>query len=336
MATQTDKTLTKLDVGAVGSSTPLSKGDKRVATSPLDTADVDSKKLRQFSGGSLPPLMDDGEPTTIGRSANLLSEPMVPSDIVKIAAELHALMLPEMAALITNQLPDIKKIVTESTDTLSAEIRALRNENAQLRSDNAKLRQDLDNLSKRVDKAESDNDALEQYQRRNIVRISGVPETEGENTDEFVIKLADELSADMSPSDIDRSHRVGKPKTGGPKPRHRDIIVKFTSYNARQRLYLKRKNLRESMNRDMNRIFINEDLTKPRSKLLYDSRSLVRVKLLKNAYSTDGKIFVRDNNDERHMIKTCSDILKFGDPDEARRRLTTVAGSRGPLNVGTE
>ena len=73
----------------------------------------------------------------------------------------QSLMLPEMAALIKSQLPDIKIIAKESTDTLSMEIKALRMENAKLCADNAKLREDVDKLTNRVDKAETENDALE-------------------------------------------------------------------------------------------------------------------------------------------------------------------------------
>ena len=121
-------------------------------------------------------------------------------------------------SLIKSQLPDIKIIVKESTDTLSMEIKALRMENAKLCADNAKLREDVDKLTNRVDKAETENDAFEQYTRRNNVRISGVPELEGEYTVEAVIKIANELQTHIGPSDIDRSDRVGKPKASDPSP----------------------------------------------------------------------------------------------------------------------
>ena len=300
-----------------------------MASSPLESDDSDLKKQRHISGGSRTYLLEEGETTGDHSTVHLLSQPMAPTDIISIAAELQSLMLPEMAALIKNQLPDIKKIVKESTDTLSMEIKALREENAKLRADNSKLREDVDKLTQRVDMAETENDALEQYTRRNSVRISGVPEGEGEDTDEEVIRIANELQIHIGPSDIDRSHRIGKPKASGPKPRHRDIIVKFAAYNARQRVYLKRMDLRGSENEDMKGIFINEDLTKLRSKLLFDARSLVRANMLKSAYSADGKIFVRDNGEVRHMIKTYTDILKFGNPDEARKIVAEKARVRG-------
>ena len=81
--------------------------------------------------------------------------------------------------------------------------------------------------------AGGNNDALEQYTRRNSVRISGYPEQANENIDEIVLTIAGVIDVQLLPSDIDRSHRVGKTgKTTG-KPRHRDIILKVATYNAR-------------------------------------------------------------------------------------------------------
>ena len=82
----------------------------------------------------------------------------------------------------------------------------------------------------------------------------------------------------IGPSDIDRSHRIGKPKVSGPKPRHRVIIVHFATY--RHRVYFKLMDLRDSENEDMKGMFINEDLTKLRSKLLFHARSLARTNML--------------------------------------------------------
>ena len=325
MSSDTSKSCkTKLNVGSVGASTPLSKGDKREASSPLDAADTDSKKIRHHSSASNTSLMDDNDDAS---TVHVLSQPIHPLDIVNIAKELHALMLPEMANIIKSQLPDIQKIVKESTDTLSSEIQALRDENAKLSAENTKLWGDVEKLTTRITKAENDNDALEQYTRRNSLPISGIPETEHENTDTLVYKLANQLNSYIGPTDIDRSHRVGKPKNGG---RHRDIIVKFATYNARQKLYQNRMDLRNSEDEVAKGIFINEDLTKIRSKLLYDSRTLVRVDKLKSAYSSDGKIFVRDLKDDRHLIKTGADILKFGDPEEVKKILAARVKAKTP------
>ena len=320
--------------------TPSSKSyNKREATSPLYSEVLLHKKPnRQDSADSsisdIESVVDmadiadknnirvDGTQADGDEAVHVMSQPMNPSDIIKIATELRSIMLPEMKALLDGMMPDIKQIVAEAvkeaTNTLSAEVQELKRENQQLVKNNH-------DLERRVVQLELDSDALEQYSRRNTIRISGLPEVPSEDTDGAVLAIARELDVSLTPSDIDRSHRVGRiddNRASGSGRRSRDIIVKFATYNARQRLYVKRKNLRQT--ESLKNIFINEDLTKKRSKLLYDARCLVRTKKLKSAYASDGKIFVRDNLDHRHLIRGDADLLVFIDQRESR---TELAGS---------
>ena len=85
-------------------------------------------------------------------------------------------------------------------------------------------------------------DESEQYSRRNCVRISKIPERPDEDTDKLVRNIAETLNIHMSLSDIDRSHRICR---SGTKP-HRDIIVKFAIYRARERLFMNRKQLKDT------------------------------------------------------------------------------------------
>ena len=82
--------------------------------------------------------------------------------------------------------------------------------------------------------------------------------------------------------------------------------MKFATYNARRRLVNVRKSLRDRQ--DMKHIYINEDLTKTRSKMMYDARCFVRVDQLKSAYVSDGKIFIRNNQEERRLIACAGDL----------------------------
>ena len=70
-------------------------------------------------------------------------------------------------------------------------------------------------------------DSLEQYSRRNNVRISGIPESTGaaENADPVVKKVGEAIGVAVTDEMIDRSRCVGKPGKMG-----RDILVKLTSY----------------------------------------------------------------------------------------------------------
>ena len=86
---------------------------------------------------------------------------------------------------------------------------------------------------------------------------------------ELVLKVANKAAVNIQLSDIDRFHRVG-PIRGGKCA----IIVKVTSYRARQQLFAIKKNLRKIEHyRD---VCINEDLTARRGNLLFTACHLVR------------------------------------------------------------
>ena len=95
----------------------------------------------------------------------------------------------------------------------------------------------------------------------------------------------------LNPEDISRSHRVGQPVNDG-KPR--PVLVKFTSYRARQKLFLKRSKLKGAKGVNAN-VYINEDLCKARADLAYKARTARRQKLIADTWVFDGEVFVKDS-----------------------------------------
>ena len=146
---------------------------------------------------------------------------------------------------------------------------------------------DLESALDKIKKLTYEQNKQEQYSRRNCVRVYGVKESPKENTDALICQIAKEnLSVDLEPKHIDRSHRVGRQrepvKSAGPvKPR--PIIVKLTSYKYRQLLITNRRSLKNTG------MGIQEDLTDINSKLLAEARHHVKVDA---AWSSDGRIFV--------------------------------------------
>lgn len=158
----------------------------------------------------------------------------------------------------------------------------------------------------------SNLNSLEQYTRRNNIRIFGVAEQRDENTDQLVSQVAEKLGVRVAPTDIDRSHRVGPPPSqdhayadalrstsGKSKHKARPIIVKFTSYKIKKAIMNERRKLKGS------KTVIAEDLTKSNARLLtaaYTNRNTTA------AWSIDGRIFavVKDaNNREKKKVITC-------------------------------
>lgn len=71
---------------------------------------------------------------------------------------------------------------------------------------------------------------LEQYSRRNNIRIFGVPEEINENTEEKLLALfTTNLKVTLPPYAIDRVHRIGRPQN---RTSPRAIIVKFSNYTS--------------------------------------------------------------------------------------------------------
>ena len=146
-------------------------------------------------------------------------------------------------------------------------------------------------------------DQAEQYSRRNNLRISGYVEDNNENTDDIVMKMASDIGCDLQLSEIDRSHRVGKPDAA--RTKQREILVKFTSYRARQKLYKRRTELKD---KGYNGVFLNEDLTKLRSKVLFEARKVVKADCAKGAWSSDGNILIKDYGDVVHRLTSDDDL----------------------------
>ena len=64
-----------------------------------------------------------------------------------------------------------------------------------------------------------------QYSRQNCLFFHGIKEEKGEDTDSIIINtVKEEMDIEISSNHLNRSHRIGNPKT---KKKERPIIVKF-------------------------------------------------------------------------------------------------------------
>ena len=70
-------------------------------------------------------------------------------------------------------------------------------------------------MSKKVENLEKEIDKHEQYSRQNCLLVHGIVETDDEVTDDLVIKtISPKMKIEISPVDLDRTHRIGKKKAG--------------------------------------------------------------------------------------------------------------------------
>ena len=156
------------------------------------------------------------------------------------------------------QLNDILNTVKNFAD----EIQELRKELDVVKMENHLLKQAVNlQLFK--------SDDLEQYGRRENIRVHAVPEQLDNHDDgeKIAFEMAQALHINLKDCDIQRAHRLGaKKKSLNAKPR--PIIVRFTSYKKRNEVLFAKKELKDMNSGSLKSAYITEDLTPLRAKLL--------------------------------------------------------------------
>ena len=138
---------------------------------------------------------------------------------------------------------------------------------------------------------------LEQYGRRNNLIIYGLNsdnryESSQETAEGIAGVISDKLGLNVSPLDIDIAHRLGKFQEGTSRP----VIAKFVQRQMKNTIMKNVKYLKNT------RISINEDLTKLNRKVLSSMRLKDKANVTKT-WSYDGKLFMKDKNDQTSQVK---------------------------------
>ncbi|XP_078342596.1 uncharacterized protein LOC144628373 [Oculina patagonica] len=165
-----------------------------------------------------------------------------------------------------------------------------------------KLKDAMESKDKKLKDIFNQQDSLEQYTRKNSLEIIGVPVMEEQSCEDIVLTIASKLEVDLRPEDIEISHRL---KRKGPEDNTTSaIIVKFVSHKKKTELYRARVKLKVKSLRDFfpsqieyadaaSRVFINENLTYARRKLLAAALKKKRKGELHSVWTLDGKIFAK-------------------------------------------
>ena len=159
-------------------------------------------------------------------------------------------------------------------------------------------------LTDRVKDLEGKIDDQEQYSRRTSVRIAGLEEDQDEVLDDKMRSVLSDIGCKDEMLNINRMHRVGKHVPGG---RPRQIIVQFTNYSSKKKVIKSGKELRTKHPK----VFINEDLTRLRSQLLYQARKLKKAGKITDTWSFDGKILVKDRQNKIKHIQKAEELSVY-------------------------
>lgn len=146
------------------------------------------------------------------------------------------------------------------------------------------LKTEINNLKRDNSENEGKIEKLEQYTRRNSLRIFGLKEERNENLQDKVLQFfKNQLQEEVKVEHVDRVHRVGKFKVEST----RAIIIKFVSYQQRALVFRKKKMLKGSG------VTVKEDLTVYRVGVL---KAAEKKYGYRNVWTMDGRIFVSEDN----------------------------------------
>ena len=210
---------------------------------------------------------------------------------------------------------DVESLKT-SMQFHATEVDALKTQNGKLVQSNCALQSELNELGRRAQALEYEHDALEQYTRKFNVEIHGVPEYEGENLQDIVMKIGLKMSVDVTTQDIDIVHRLFR-KSQAIKP----IIVRFTLDKKRREFYKGRFHLKETNITEITgiaqgyadgRIFVNKNFTQYRQEVLAKGRKMKKANKIFRVWTVDGKIFVQKTEDSRPV--RISEIWELDEP----------------------
>lgn len=207
-----------------------------------------------------------------------------------------------LAAFHDDRIKEVFK--TLMSEAFSDELKKRDEKIAALTKSKFKLQAEVNELRTRLDDIVERHDDLEQYGRRQSLRLhTNIEEEKDEDTDALVLAATTEMGVDVQLCDISRSHRVGKKNPSKPRP----IIFKLISYRKRRAIYQNRKRLGDDQ-------YITEDLTARRSHLLYRCRLLRRSGVLQYVWTADGRILVKEAHEYAQTIevKRESDLSRFG------------------------
>ena len=197
----------------------------------------------------------------------------------------------KLSNVLTKDDPNLKTMIKEIIQQMKEELIAYVSRKIEVlegrlfdkEEENENLKSDIETLNKQIEeqneeyktlkrateksknKTDETINNLEQYGRRNNLRIYGIQENnteDAETTADVVVQTLNNKieNLNLAKQQIDISHRMGKQTNANGK--HRQIIVKFVSRMTREKIMSRKKQLKGT------NIFIGEDLTRLNNRVL--------------------------------------------------------------------
>ena len=100
------------------------------------------------------------------------------------------------------EIKESQQFISSKYDKLKTEYESLANDTKKHKAEISQLNLDSSDLAKLASVESAKLDNIEQYGRRQNLEFKGIPQTEGEDTNEIVINLAKLLKVNIKKSDI--------------------------------------------------------------------------------------------------------------------------------------
>ena len=177
-------------------------------------------------------------------------------------------------------------------------------------------------LNKEINLSNYRIDAQQQYGRKESMKAYNLkPEVHGENAVKIMMEIAEEIESkatdkdgnkvkiDLSEDHIQRCHFLGENKN--------KLICKFIPYKMRMKILLNKRVINGATKGKYKDVFIAEDLTPMRSRLVWFMKNRCRTKFTK-LHTRDGVIRAKkegrdSDNDPWLLVRNPDDLFKYLD-----------------------
>ena len=170
-------------------------------------------------------------------------------------------------------------------------------------------------------------DSSSQYNRKDNIKITGVPYEQGENLMQILKDITQHIGREITDQDISDIHRVNpQTESNGGTNRIPNIIVRVNRRTVKHDIFAKKRHLRAYPHPRYTNVGIYEDLTPLRNRMLYALRNKTNMeggaKKFKFTWSKEGRLYCRTEEQTQvgpgqklakpGIVNKPQDLLKLG------------------------
>lgn len=209
---------------------------------------------------------------------------------------------------------DSQSFLSQQYDNFRKVMDNIMKDNVDLRKENVILTKRASVMETEITQARNEINDLEQYGRRSMLEIAGIPRSSKEDAEEIVLDLCKSMNVKVKPEDIEACHRISPRDTAS-------IIVKFCTRKTRDKVMAQRNTLKGKKTHDLNLVlesksayvYINESLTKKNKEIFSATLNFKKENHYKYIWTRNGTIYIRKSDNCKALrIRNNLDLEKIG------------------------